>query len=532
MLKALFRLLLLIMVPTMIFMSVDAISPLSWIQHLLIQNHHTEDYRGTFYLIDQRLLAREEAARGEFIKQISAEFGHEVKLVSLVDASAEFQHVEAIETGELVFVGLDDVDYLLRRVGISDQVLVMSLSETDYEGIARSADGTVFMLDSLLSPLTPTQRISEVEKLQAEFGIPLRLVSLSEIDMPEKKQLRGEGLDFTWAEHDDGSYTFYYLIPDSDQVLIIGPTQATAKTLLLLIFIIIIFFTVVLTVSLLAWLWPLWRDLKVLGRGASAFGQGKLDQRITLRKSSVASRLGHSFNKMADNIQQLIASHQQLTNAVAHDLRTPLARLRFAVEMLDEEASTEEEQALYKKSITSSVDALDYLINQLLMHSRYSRTVDEKNFGQCKLVMQLQEEVELLQLDAEPLHFEFNCQQDLMDKTLWIDSRAIMRAFNNLLSNASRFARSLVKVTFSYKDGRYCLSVEDDGVGIPEKEWQQVLQPFVQLNNEERESGLGHGLGLAIVNQIAHWHDGEVTITHSSLGGARIVITWPEKTNS
>ncbi|MEW8691084.1 MAG: ATP-binding protein, partial [Candidatus Thiodiazotropha endolucinida] len=75
--------------------------------------------------------------------------------------------------------------------------------------------------------------------------------------------------------------------------------------------------------------------------------------------------------------------------------------------------------------------------------------------------------------------------------------------------------------------GEARIVVEDDGSGVPEQERERIFEPFARLDTaRDRESG-GVGLGLAIVNQIARWHDGRVWIETSSMGGARFVIAWP-----
>jgi len=125
------------------------------------------------------------------------------------------------------------------------------------------------------------------------------------------------------------------------------------------------------------------------------------------------------------------------------------------------------------------------------------------------------------------LTFELDISPELLDKELFIDKRAILRAINNLLVNAVHYSNKKLSVAFLIQESRYVLSVEDDGPGIPKSEWENVFLPFKQLGNEQRETSKGHGLGLAIVKQIMEWHKGSVVLDKSDLGGARFEISWP-----
>jgi two-component system sensor histidine kinase RstB len=108
-----------------------------------------------------------------------------------------------------------------------------------------------------------------------------------------------------------------------------------------------------------------------------------------------------------------------------------------------------------------------------------------------------------------------------------IDQRALLRAVNNLVSNAERYAKTTLKVSFFKELEDYVLWVEDDGPGVPDAESETIFLAFKQLDNAQREISKEHGLGLAIVKQIAHWHNGSATVTRSQLGGAKFELKWP-----
>jgi two-component system sensor histidine kinase RstB len=232
---------------------------------------------------------------------------------------------------------------------------------------------------------------------------------------------------------------------------------------------------------------------------------------------------------MADKIEQLFSTQKELTRAVAHDLRTPLYRLRFAVEMVKSESEVVENHE-YFDAIDRSINDLDQLINQTLVLSRYNSAADVTSFDKCDLSVILEEEISYFKLDNPTLSIEFIIDLPLINDKPYVDKKALLRGLNNLLSNAARYAQTKILIHYYLDAGQYCLSVEEDGTGIPESQWEKVFSPFTQLNNEQRNNNNeGHGLGLAIVKQIMKWHSGNVELDQSSLGGAKFKMRWPKQ---
>ena len=170
---------------------------------------------------------------------------------------------------------------------------------------------------------------------------------------------------------------------------------------------------------------------------------------------------------------------------------------------------------------------MDYLINQTLIHARYSRAADIKSFRKSNLATVITDEFEQYSRNQHAIKFSLSIDESLAENEQMADPRAIIRALSNLLSNALRFANGKINVSFNENETRYLLVVEDDGQGIEETQTENIFKPFSQINNDERSTGQGHGLGLAIVYQIALWHKGQASVERSSLGGARFELCWP-----
>jgi signal transduction histidine kinase len=101
------------------------------------------------------------------------------------------------------------------------------------------------------------------------------------------------------------------------------------------------------------------------------------------------------------------------------------------------------------------------------------------------------------------------------------------RAVGNLVQNAVRYTRKRIHIILEQCDREAVIHVDDDGPGIPENDRKRIFEPFTRLDSSRSRISGGQCLGLAIVEQIAHWHSGSVTALDSPLGGARSSIRWP-----
>jgi signal transduction histidine kinase len=106
------------------------------------------------------------------------------------------------------------------------------------------------------------------------------------------------------------------------------------------------------------------------------------------------------------------------------------------------------------------------------------------------------------------------------------DMHLLETVLKNLLYNAARYAKHDIRISFNMHNGVNQLFVDDDGPGIPEKDRYRALESFVQLDQPGAKK-TGFGLGLAIVRRAIEWHSGEVVISQSPMGGARVAASWP-----
>ena len=112
------------------------------------------------------------------------------------------------------------------------------------------------------------------------------------------------------------------------------------------------------------------------------------------------------------------------------------------------------------------------------------------------------------------------------------DHRYLSRAASNLLRNAVQYAHSRVEFSVAKEGNQYVLLVDDDGTGIPAEAREMVFEPFSRLDHSRDRASGGFGIGLAIVRQIARWHDGSIAVEEAAIGGTRMRFAWNTQSTS
>ncbi|MGS2724698.1 ATP-binding protein [Porticoccus sp. GXU_MW_L64] len=271
------------------------------------------------------------------------------------------------------------------------------------------------------------------------------------------------------------------------------------------------------------WTHRLHSKLATLEKATIDLSEGKLDSRAPTGKKWELGSLNRNFNHMSGRIQTLIQSHKQLTNAVAHELRSPIFRLQCQLDMLAENDATKEQQR-FINGIHEDLQELDKLIEEILSYARMERAELPSNIQAHALGPWLQELVDYVQTES-PL--TITCSPPKEALTLAFDSHLLQRALLNLTRNAIRHANNIVAINVDVGTSTVSIRVQDDGPGVPSDQYDNVFKPFYRLDSARNRDSGGHGLGLAIVREIVNLHKGSVSISTSSMGGACFTISLP-----
>jgi signal transduction histidine kinase len=251
------------------------------------------------------------------------------------------------------------------------------------------------------------------------------------------------------------------------------------------------------------------RRLERLRVGVEGLGAGDLAARVKVEGRDEVAALATSFNRAADRIEALVGAQRTLLASASHELRSPLARIRVALELMGAERPD------LRERVARDIAELDELIGELLLASRL-QAVSE---------LDRREEVDLLGLVAEEAA---RCAAEATGEPAAVrgDARLLRRLVRNLLENAVRHGGPPVEASVQGRDGRVRLRVCDRGPGVPEDERERIFTPFYRPTTRA-PADAGSGLGLAIVRQIARGHGGEVVCLAREDGGTCFEVDLP-----
>lgn len=256
------------------------------------------------------------------------------------------------------------------------------------------------------------------------------------------------------------------------------------------------------------------RRLEALKQGVQAFGAGALDLRVDDGGQDEVAAVARSFNEAAARIEALLRSNQSLLANASHELRSPLARLKMAVSLWDEDTPPGQRERL-REEIHTNIGELDALVEEVLLASRLDASREAL----------AQEPVDLLALAAEEAA-RVQASATGTPASARGDERLLRRAVRNLLENGRRYGGGELQVEVQAAGAQVELRVCDRGPGVPEAFRDRIFEAFFRLpGHAEREGGVG--LGLALVRQIAQRHGGSVRCEGRDGGGSCFVLSLP-----
>jgi two-component system sensor histidine kinase CpxA len=265
------------------------------------------------------------------------------------------------------------------------------------------------------------------------------------------------------------------------------------------------------------------RPLKNLQQASRSLAGGNLDTRIAVsaKGGDETDELARDFNSMAQQLQEKIQTQKRLLNDVSHELRSPLARLRVALALAEEDPSRVVELL---KRIDHETERLDELIGQLLAVPDAAIELEDS----LDLVALLRELCSDAGFESQQHDKQIQFSSDLAEAIVSSHSDLLKKAFENVIRNAVQYspAGSVVDVSITNKADSCLITIDDSGPGIPEPDLQRVFEPFYRVDTaRQRETG-GFGLGLSIARRAIDQHGGTIAATNKD-PGLRVTIQLP-----
>ncbi len=489
--------------------------------------------RGTFHLMADNLQRMDDIDRRRALVTWSRLLGVQLELAPLLEQALDGRARGRLLRGQVVV--RQTAPHAARVYVLVDPKRQLVLT-TEIEQISEQlVRATVYLLmDELVRyPIVDQpKRLAEL-KTEKDFGFELRLVVLEKLDLDEDQQRRVEEGDTVLAlgKGADSIRVIAGMV-STPWVLEVGPIQQLnpyPTELLVLIGALGLSLTGLILYLLVR---RLERRLQALESAAAQIASGRLDARAPTQGADSVGRLATTFNAMAQQLQRLISVQREMVRAVAHELRTPVARLRFGLEMVAD-AETAEARRKQLDGMDGDIQELDKLVDEMLVYARLEQGSPELVYQRVDLGALIDQVIAELAPLRPTLRVERGpCQNapDAGDAVVEAEPRYLHRALQNLVSNAMRHAETRVQLSYRIGHKRCLLMVEDDGPGVPEQDWERIFTPFLRLDDSRTRASGGHGLGLSIVRRIVYWHAGRAHIGRSeSLGGACFSLLWPRR---
>ncbi len=266
---------------------------------------------------------------------------------------------------------------------------------------------------------------------------------------------------------------------------------------------------ILLNVAVLAWplAFHIGSPLRALARTVERFGQGDLSIRARSARRDEIGNLAKSFDRMADRIETLMTAERRLLQDVSHELRSPLARLSFATELV----ATEPDRDKALQRIRKEVSRLSTLVGSLIEMTRAEgdpAAGQRKDFPLDELIGDLVEDC-AVEASARGCRIAYARGEKI---ALTGDPELIRRAIENVVRNAIRYAPegSVVRVQAEMDGGCAQVQVADSGPGVPDEEIGRIFQPFYRVDDSRTTATGGVGLGLAIAMRAVKLHNGSI----------------------
>ena len=250
------------------------------------------------------------------------------------------------------------------------------------------------------------------------------------------------------------------------------------------------------------------RPITNLAKAAERFGRGENIDEYRPSGALEIRKAGLEFDKMRKRIMRHLNQRSEMLSGISHDLRTPLTRLKLQLSfMKDKDLS---------KKMSLDIDEMEKMLNEYLQFTSSSYLEKDETFDISELIETTIDKYNNDKITKEIIpRVYMNGRKNL-----------IQRSLNNLIDNSIKYAEN-INFHLSKKDSNIIITIDDDGIGIPKEELENVFKPFYKVDKSRGNSKSSVGLGLSIASDTIKSHGGNILLEKSPLNGLRVKIFLP-----
>jgi two-component system osmolarity sensor histidine kinase EnvZ len=250
------------------------------------------------------------------------------------------------------------------------------------------------------------------------------------------------------------------------------------------------------------------RPIVNLARAAERFGKGEFIKEFRPSGAREIRQAAYEFDKMRKRITIHLNQRSEMLSGISHDLRTPLTRLKLQLALL-------KQQDLAKK-MSDDIEEMERMLNEYLEFAKYQKNEETETVSLNNIIEDIAKKYENKKIN-------FSIEENLK---INVRPNSIKRCLVNLTDNGLSYGKK-VEIVAKKTANNVIIFVDDDGPGIPEKEYQNVIKPFYRIDKSRGQNKSGVGLGLSIANDIIRSHGGNISLNKSPLQGLRVKISLP-----
>ncbi len=404
----------------------------------------------------------------------------------------------------------------------------------DFSGLLRQQRLTVhdvfrknfaFYLNQLADQIGDPPDLARARELSARLDLGISIdgpgahwsssPALPSINHCEEKGRKGFENVQIW---NPAPYRFYYVVHRGEESFLFSlsgampPAFPPSRVARLLLLIVLVLFLTYLMVSFML------NPLSPLLQGVEQVARGNLEYRIELKGQGEFGRIADSFNQMAQKVRDMLDARERLTLDVSHELRSPLTRMKLALEMIPDTKRRE--------TMTRAVREMEMMLSEILEGQK----LKNPHGGLAKTRLNL---AALVRRVAADHRREKPGLKVKGPRVLWAsaDGERMATALRNVVENALKYSahqKAPVRVEMGRREGWVAVTVRDHGIGIPLEEQKFVFEPFYRVDKSRaRETG-GYGLGLSLCRQIMEAHGGRIALESDGRAGTAVTLQLPE----